>query len=79
MLFVRQSSILPDAFIYAGIPPLLLAEGPVEEIYRTAYSALEMMKGDAKFILTTAGSINEGTPLLHIQALCEAAVDFSEK
>ncbi len=72
-------SILPEAFIYAGVPPLLLAEGPVEEIYKTAYSALEMMKGDTKFILTTAGSINEGTSLRHIQALCEAVVDFSER
>ena len=58
---------------------LINSNKPVEEIYKTAYSALEMTKGDTKFILTTAGSINEGTSLRHIQALCEAAVDFSGK
>ncbi len=68
---------LPDAYLYAGIPPLLLAGGTTEEVYKTAMKSLHIMKNDPKFILTTAGSLNMGTPLINIQALCEAADDFA--
>jgi len=64
---------LPDAMIYGCVPPLLLKDGAPEQIMRAARRSIELAGEGGGLVLTTAGSINMGTPYANLRALAEAA------
>ncbi len=67
---------LPEAIIYGCVPPLILKDGSPEEVIAAARASLESLPRDRRLVLTTAGSINMGTPYENIEALCRAAASF---
>ncbi|MFA6505852.1 MAG: uroporphyrinogen decarboxylase family protein [Treponemataceae bacterium] len=64
---------LPDAVIYGCVPPFLLKDGTPEEVFQAAVASIEDAGADGGLVLTTAGSINMGTPYANLEALCRAA------
>ncbi len=64
---------LPGAIIYGCIPPLLLKDGAPEQIAHAARRSIELVGEGGGLVLTTAGSINLGTPYANLRALGEAA------
>jgi len=67
---------LPDAMIYGCVPPLLLKDGTPEQIMCAARRSIELAGEGGGLVLTTAGSINMGTPYQNLRALAEAAERF---
>lgn len=67
---------LPDAILYGCVPPLLLKDGAPEQIKAAARRSIELAGEGGGLVLTTAGSINMGTPYVNLQALCQAAEEF---
>jgi len=67
---------LPGAIIYGCIPPLVLRDGSPEQFRLAARRTIERAGEGGGLVLTTAGSINAGTPYANLQALCEAARCF---
>jgi uroporphyrinogen decarboxylase len=70
---LRIRKELPQAILYGSLPPLLLRNGSPEEVYRVAKQCIEEVGMDGGLVLTTAGSINMGTPYENLLALCYAA------
>jgi uroporphyrinogen decarboxylase len=67
---------LPGAIIYGCVPPLLLKDGSPEAVYEAARESIAAASGlDGGLVLTTAGSMNMGTPYENLEALCRAAAD----
>jgi len=64
---------LPDAIIYGCVPPLLLKDGTPGQIIEAARQSIEAVGEGGGLVLTTAGSINTGTPYGNLRALGEAA------
>ena len=64
---------LPQAILYGAVPPLLLRNGSPEEVFCAAKQCIEEVGKDGGLVLTTAGSINMGTPYENLLALCYAA------
>lgn len=73
-LKIRQE--LPDAILYGAVPPLLLRNGSPEEVFHAAKKCIEEVGKDGGLVLTTAGSINMGTPYDNLLALCYASYRF---
>ncbi len=67
---------LPNAIIYGCVPPLLLKSGTPEEIYLACKGIIDEIGRDGGLVLTTAGSINAGTPYENILALCYCAQEY---
>jgi hypothetical protein len=67
---IRQK--LPGAIIYGCVPPLVLKDGRPEEIMAHARRSIEAAGDGGGLVLTTAGSINMGTPYENLRALGEA-------
>jgi len=64
---------LPRAIIYGCIPPLILKEGSPAQVLAEAQRSIELAGAGGGLVLTTAGSINLGTPYANLAALCQAA------
>jgi len=67
---------LPAAIIYGCVPPLVLKDGSPEQVTQAARRTIERAGEGGGLVLTTAGSINAGTPYANLRALCEAAQRF---
>ena len=67
---------LPGAIIYGCVPPLLLKDGSPEEVFEAAKRSIDAAGRDGGLVLTTAGSINMGTPYENLKALCFAAQSY---
>jgi uroporphyrinogen-III decarboxylase len=68
---------LPGAIIYGCVAPLLLKDGRPEEVYEAARRSIDDASGrDGGLVLTTAGSMNMGTPYGNLLALCYAAAEY---
>ena len=67
---------LPQVILYGSIPPLLLRNGSPEEVFHAAKQCIEEVGMDGGLVLTTAGSINPGTPYENLLALCYASYKF---
>ncbi|HOV64268.1 MAG TPA: uroporphyrinogen decarboxylase family protein [Spirochaetia bacterium] len=67
---------LPDAIIYGCVPPLVLKDGTPDAVVAAARKTLEALPDDRLLVLTTAGSINMGTPYENLEALCYAAQTY---
>jgi len=69
---------LPGAVIYGCVPPLLLKEGSPNEVYEAAKASIDAAGRDGGLVLTTAGSVNMGTPYENLAALCYAARSYGK-
>lgn len=64
---------IPGVIIHGQIPPTsVLLYGTAEEIQRCVKRDIEQAGPTRQLILTTAGSINPGTPMENLYAMCEA-------
>ncbi len=63
---------LPAAIIYGCVPPLVLKDGTPEQVMAEARRSIELAGEGGGLVLTTAGSINMGTPYVNLRALAEA-------
>lgn len=63
---------LPGAIIYGCVPPLVLKDGRPEQVLRHARQSMAAAGEGGGLVLTTAGSINLGTPYENLRALAEA-------
>ncbi len=70
-LLIRRK--LPAAIIYGCVPPLLLKDGTPAQVLEAARRSIELVGEGGGLVLTTAGSINLGTPYANLRALGEAA------
>lgn len=64
---------LPRAIIYGCVPPLVLKDGSPDQVMAAARRSIELAGEGGGLVLTTAGSINLGTPYENLRALGEAA------
>jgi uroporphyrinogen decarboxylase len=69
----RIRAALPDAVIHGCIPPLLLKDGSPDQVFDAARRSITDIGRDGGLVLTTAGSINMGTPPENLKAMCFAA------
>ncbi len=67
---------LPRAIIYGCVPPLILKDGTPEQVMEAARRSIELAGEGGGLVLTTAGSINTGTPYTNLRALCSAAEQY---
>jgi uroporphyrinogen decarboxylase len=68
---------IPDAVVHGQIPPTkVLLYGTPEEVYACAKRDIEQAGPGKHLVLCTAGSINPGTALENLKAMCRAAEDF---
>ena len=67
---------LPRAIIYGCVPPLLLKDGTPQQVMEAARRSIELAGEGGGLVLTTAGSINMGTPYINLQAMCMAAEEY---
>lgn len=67
---------LPHAIIYGCVPPLLLRDGTPDQIAHAARRSITLAGEGGGLVLTTAGSINMGTPYANLRALAEAAEQY---
>lgn len=63
---------LPNTVIYGHVPPLLLRNGTPEQIIERVKADFQKVGVDGGLVIDTAGSINEGTPLVNLKALVYA-------
>lgn len=73
-LLIRRK--LPEAIIYGCVPPLLLKDGTPEQVFEVSRHSIELIGAGGGLVLTTAGSINMGTPFVNLQAMCQAAEQY---
>lgn len=66
-------SSLPKAIIYGCVPPLVLKDGTSQQVREAARRSIDLAGEGGGLVLTTAGSINMGTPYRNLQAMCRAA------
>ena len=64
---------LPKAIIYGCVPPLILQNGTPDEVADAARRSISLAGEGGGLVLTTAGSINLGTPYANLWALCVTA------
>lgn len=66
---------IPDAVIFGHIPPIeVLLNGTPEQVRQTALANVAHARADrGRIVLTTAGSINPGTPFDNLRALIQAS------
>jgi len=64
---------MPRTVIYGQVPPLVVRDGTPEQVVAAARRDIEAVGADGGLMLTTAGSINEGTPIVNLLALMYAA------
>jgi len=70
-VIIRQK--MPNTVIYGQLPPFLVRDGTSEEIMAAARRDIERVGDDGGLVLSTAGSINDGTPEENIRAIMRAA------
>lgn len=68
---------VPSAVIYGQVPPETLARGKRDEIRAAVRRDVEAVGGDGGLVLTTAGSVREGTSLDSILLFLEAVDELS--
>jgi len=71
LVIIRQR--MPKSVIRGQMPPLLLRNGSVEEVLARAKLDIAKAGGDGGLVLTSAGSINDGTPHENVRAMMRAA------
>lgn len=71
---IRRS--LPQAIIYGCVPPLILKDGTPEQVTEAARRSIQLAGEGGGLVLTTAGSINIGTPFVNLRALGRAAEQY---
>ena len=67
---------MPHAVIYGQVPPFVVRNGTPQEVVAAARRDIEAVGADGGLVLTTAGSINEGTPIVNLLALMYAAHQY---
>lgn len=67
---------LPGAVIYGCVPPLILKDGAPKQVMAAARRCIELAGEGGGLVLTTAGSINLGTPYGNLRALGIAAEEY---
>ncbi len=72
--YIRKE--LPRAILYGAVSPLLLRNGSPAEVFHAAKQCIEEVGMDGGLVLTTAGSINMGTPYENLLALCYSSYRF---
>ena len=64
---------MPKAVVRGQVPPLLLRNGSPEEVMARCRRDIIKAGADGGLVLTTAGSINDGTPHENVRAMMRAA------
>ncbi len=72
--FIREK--MPRAMISGQIPPMLLRNGTPEEIIEAVRSDIEDVGSDGGLVISTAGSIAEGTTLYNVKVLMYAVEKY---
>lgn len=63
---------MPNAVIRGEVPPLLLRNGTREQVLERCRQDILKVGGDGGLVLTSAGSINDGTPHENVRAMMRA-------
>ncbi len=61
-----------------GPSPMMVHDGPIDEIKKECISYIETVGRESGFILQTGGGVTVGTPLEHLHAMVEASKEAAE-
>jgi len=67
---------MPNTVVCGQVPPFVVRNGTPEEVVAAARKDIEAVGADGGLVLTTAGSVNEGTPIINLLALMYATHQY---